>query len=50
MLLVGAESSLTGGMGLPFVYSAAGTLISIAGILMLVGGLVLVSRTGKNLQ
>ena len=48
MLLVGAESSLTGEMGLPFVYSAAGTLISIVGILLLVGGLVLVSRTGKN--
>ena len=48
MLLVGAESSLTGEMGLPFVYSAVGTLISIVGILMLVGGLVLISRTGKN--
>ena len=48
MLLVGAESSLTGEMGLPFVYSAAGTLISIAGILMLVGGLVLINRTGRN--
>lgn len=48
MLLVGAESSLTGEMGLPFVYSAAGTLFSIIGILMLVGGLLLVNRAGRN--
>jgi len=50
MLLVGAESSLTGEMGLPFVYSAAGTLVSIVGILMLVGGLVLINRTGRKPQ
>ena len=46
ILLVGAESSLTGEKGLPFVYSSVGTLISILGIIMLVGGLVYMSRTG----
>ena len=49
-LLVGAESSLTGEMGMPFVYSAIGTLISIVGILLLVGGLLLVSRVDKKSQ
>ncbi len=44
MLLVGAESSLTGETGLPFVYSAAGILISIVSILILVGALVLINR------
>ena len=49
-LLVGAESSLTGEMGMPFVYSAIGTLTSIVGILFLVGGLLLVSRVDKKSQ
>ena len=44
MLLVGAESSLTGETGLPFVYSAVGILIGIFSILMLVGALVLINR------
>ena len=48
LLLVGAESSLTGETGLPFVYSAAGTLISIVGILMLVSGLVFISRVKEQ--
>jgi len=50
MLLVGAESSLTGETGLPFLYNAAGLLISIVGILMLVGGLVLLNRVEKSSQ
>ena len=45
ILLVGAESSLTGEMGLPFVYSSAGTLIGILGIGLLVGCLVYMSRS-----
>ena len=44
LLLVGAESSLTGETGLPFVYSALGILIGIFSILMLVGALVLINR------
>ena len=50
MLLVGAESSLTGETGLPFVYSAAGILISIIGILMLVAGLVFLNRVKESSQ
>ena len=48
MLPAGAELSLTGEMGPPFVPVAAGILLLIGGILLLVGGLVLVTRTGKN--
>jgi uncharacterized membrane protein (DUF373 family) len=44
ILLVGAESSLTSEMGMSFIYSAAGTLVSIAGILLLVWGLIYVGR------
>lgn len=45
ILLVGAESSLIGEMGLPFVYSSVGTLVGIFGIVLLVGGLVYMNRT-----
>ncbi len=45
LLLVGAESSLTGEKGLPFLLSAAGTLISIVSILLLVMGLTYINRT-----
>lgn len=45
LLLVGAESSLTGEKGLPFVYSSIGILIGIIGILLLVMGLVYIGRT-----
>ena len=48
LLLVGAESSLTGEMGLAFIYSSAGTLVSIIGILMLSGALVYISRMSKE--
>ncbi len=44
LLLVGAESSLTGEKGLPFIYSSVGTLIDIIGILLLVMGLIYVGR------
>ena len=45
LLLVGAESSMTGEKGLPFIYSAAGTFLSILSILLLVMGLVYINRT-----
>ena len=48
LLLVGAESSLTGEMGMSFIYSAAGTLISILGIMLLVGCLVYMNRTEEK--
>ena len=48
LLLVGAESSLTGEKGLPFIYSSVGTLLSILGILLLVVGLIYISRTGEK--
>ena len=48
LLLVGAESSLTGEIGLPFVQSAAGTLISIVSILLLVACLVMVNRVEEK--
>ena len=49
LLLVGAESSLTGEMGLPFIYSSAGTLVSILGIALLSAALITVSRMSKEL-
>ncbi len=48
LLLVGAESSLTGEKGLPFIYGSLGSLISILGIALLVGGLILMSRLKKE--
>jgi len=48
LLLVGAESSLTGEKGLPFIYSAVGTLIGIIGILLLVMGLVYIGRASDK--
>ena len=48
LLLVGAESSLTGETGLPFVYSAVGILIGIIGILMLVCALVLINHVKES--
>jgi len=48
LLLVGAESSLTGETGLPFIYSSAGTLISIVSILLLVLGLTYINRTSDK--
>ncbi len=44
LLLVGAESSLTGEKGMPFIYGSIGILISIFGIALLVGCLIYVSR------
>jgi uncharacterized membrane protein (DUF373 family) len=43
LLLVGAESSLTGEKGMPFIYGSLGILISIFGITLLVGCLIYVS-------
>lgn len=48
ILLVGAESSLTGEMGLPFIYSSLGTLVSILSIVMLVGALVYMNRSSQH--
>ena len=48
LLLVGAESSMTGEKGIPFLYSAAGTLVSILSILLLVMGLTYINRTGDK--
>ena len=44
LLLVGAESSLTGEKGMPFIYGSIGILISIFGIAVLVACLIYVSR------
>ena len=44
ILLVGAESSLGGEKGLDFIREAIGVVISIAGILLLIGGLVALRR------
>ena len=48
LLLVGAESSMTGEKGLPFIYSAAGSFLSILSILLLVIGLIYINRTPNN--
>ncbi len=48
LLLVGAESSMTGEKGLPFLLSAAGTFVSIVSILLLVMGLTYINRTGEK--
>ena len=48
ILLVGAESSLTGEKGLPFIYSSIGTFISILSIILLVGGLVYMNRAAPR--
>lgn len=48
ILLVGAESSLTGEMGLPFVYNAVGAFASIVGILLLIGGLIYINRVEET--
>ena len=48
LLLVGAESSLTGEMGLPFIYSSVGTLVSIIGIALLSVALVYINRMSKE--
>lgn len=44
ILLVGAESSLTGENGLPFIYSSLGILVGIVSISLLIGGLIYMSR------
>ena len=48
LLLVGAESSLTGEKGTPFIYSSVGSLVSILGIALLVGCLIYVSRLSET--
>lgn len=48
LLLVGAESSMTGEKGIPFLYSAAGTFVSIISILLLVMGLTYINRTPEK--
>ena len=44
ILLVGAESSLSGSTGIEFIQEATGTLILILGILLLIFGLVFLRR------
>lgn len=49
ILLVGAESSLAGSKGMEFIHEAIGTLLSIAGIVVLIIGLVLLQKAfGKK--
>ena len=45
ILLVGAESSLTGSKGIDFIQEAAGTLLTILGILALILGLWMLERS-----
>lgn len=45
ILLVGAESSLTGSKGMDFIQEAAGTLLTILGILALILGLWMLERS-----
>ncbi len=49
ILLVGAESSLSGEKGMEFIKEASGTVISIIGIVLLIYGLVLLQRTHTTL-
>lgn len=48
ILLVGAESSLTGSKGMDFVQDAAGTLLTILGILLLIFGLRMLESVFGN--
>ena len=50
LLLVGAESSLTGEKGMSFVYNSVGSLISIIAILLLVVGLIYVGRGSAKMR
>ena len=47
ILLVGAQSSLEKGSAEDFVKEAVGTLVSIVGILLLIGGLLLLDKRMK---
>ncbi len=50
ILLVGAQSSLEKVTGMAFVNEAFGTVIGIAGILMLIGGLILLDYRAKRFR
>ena len=50
ILLVGAESSLSGSTGWDFAKEAIGTVITIVGILLMIVGLVMLQRSQKGAE